>query len=371
MWNENALTRRLGIEYPIVQGPFGGGASSVALTATVSNAGGLGSFGMQSLDHDQMIETGARIRAATSRPFAVNLWIPKPEETDERYEHEFRLAAQFLEPYFRELGAELPEMPRRFLPDFGEQLAALRALRPPVFSFVYGVPSPEILKDCKTLGIVTMGTATTADEALALEQAGVDCIVASGAEAGGHKGSFLAPVEDSLTGSFVLIPQIVRVVHVPVVAAGGVADAHAVVAALALGASGVQIGTAFLACEESAATPLHRTALFGRKAWQTTLSRGFTGRFARGIRNRLSDRFKDDRGDIPAYPVQAWMIGRLSSFAHALDRADLASLSAGQGAPLLHHRHAADLFEEIVRDVPRILAALSSSPVESPELAYR
>src|SRR5207253_8858692 len=169
---------------------------------------------------------------------------------------------------------------------FEDQARVLLDANVPVFSFIFGIPPKEILDECRVKGIVTIGTATTPDEAAALEEAGVDAIVASGFEARGHRGSFLRPAEDSLTGTLSLVPQIRDIVDVPVIAAGGIGDARGVIAALALGAEAVQIGTAFLACDESGASRLHREALRGPDAGHTGLTRGFTGRLARGIRNR-------------------------------------------------------------------------------------
>ena len=159
----------------------------------------------------------------------------------------------------------------------------------PAFSFIFGIPAREILEECRAKGIVTIGTATTPEEGAALQEAGVDAVVASGFEAGGHRGSFLRPAEDSLTGTLSLVPQVVDIVDVPVIAAGGIGDARGVVAALALGAEAVQMGTVFLACEESGASRLHRETLRRRDAKHTALTKGFTGRLARGIRNRMME----------------------------------------------------------------------------------
>ena len=183
-------------------------------------------------------------------------------------------------------------------------------------------------------GIVTIGTATTPDEAAALQEAGVDAIVASGFEAGGHRGSFLRSAEDSLTGTLSLVPQIAGAVDVPVVAAGGIADARGLIAALALGAEAVQMGTAFLACEESGASLLHRHALRGKKAGRTALTKGFTGRLARGIHNRLLEELNQAGTPILPYPVQRRLVRNLAIPAEAAGRSDLLPLWAGQSANL-------------------------------------
>ena len=187
---------------------------------------------------------------------------------------------------------------------FEEQVRVLIDAKVPAFSFIYGIPPKDILDECRAKGIVIIGTATTPDEAIELQKANVDVIAASGFEAGGHRGSFLRASEDSLTGTFSLVPQVADLVSVPVVAAGGIADARGIVAAFVLGAEGVQIGTAFLACEESGASPQHREALLRGEAGQTALTRGFTGRLGRGIKNRLLDMMNAPGVGILPYPLQ-------------------------------------------------------------------
>jgi nitronate monooxygenase len=212
------------------------------------------------------------------------------------------------------------------------------------------------LEECRRQGIVTIGTATTPNEAAALEEAGVDAIVASGFEAGGHRGSFLRPAEDSLTGTVSLVPQICDVVEVPVIAAGGIGDARGVVAALALGAEGVQIGTAFLACEESGASRLHRQALLEGAAGHTVLTRGFTGRLARAIHNRLLDDLNRPGTPILPYPLQRGLVRNLSVAAEAAGRSDLMPLWAGQSASLSAFTDAGSFLGALVEDVAAIAA---------------
>src|ERR1700687_4996728 len=276
IWNRNRLTKTLGIDYPIIQGPLGG-LSSQRLTAAVSNFGGLGSFGALSLSPEEIKNVISQIRLLTSKPFAVNLWVSM-EDDGARTSDEaaFNRSLAPLASYFAELQAPRPQY-RPYSPiRFEDQARILLEEKVPVFSFIFGIPPKEILDECRAKGIVTIGTATTPDEAVALQRAGVDAIVASGFEAGGHRGSFLRAAEDSLTGSLSLVPQIVDIVDVPVIAAGGIGDARGVIAALALGAEALQMGTAFLACEESGASLLHRQALRGKKAGDTALTKGFT-----------------------------------------------------------------------------------------------
>src|ERR1700722_1640608 len=282
-WNQNRLTAKLGIEYPIIQGPLGG-LSSQRLTAAVSNFGGLGSFGAHILPPDAIKDVIEEIRSLTSKPFAMNLWVSMEDEGARTSdENAFNRSLAPLAVHIAALGAPRPEYEPYSRTRFEDQARVLLDERVPVFSFIYGIPPREILEECRAKRIVTIGTATTPAESAALQDAGVDAIVASGFESGGHRGSFLRAAEDSLTGTFSLVPQIADMVDVPVIAAGGIADARGVVAALALGAEAVQMGTVFLACAESGASRLHREALLDRKAGSTGLTKGFTGRLARGI----------------------------------------------------------------------------------------
>jgi nitronate monooxygenase len=220
-----------------------------------------------------------------------------------------------------------------------------------VFSFIYGIPPQDILEECRTRGIVTIGAATTPDEAAALQEAGVDAIVASGFEAGGHRGSFLRPAEDSLTGTLSLVPQVVDIVDVPVIAAGGIGDARGVIAALVLGAEAVQMGTAFLACEDSGASRLHRQALRGKKAGRTALTKGFTGRLARGVQNRLLEELNQPGTAILPYPLQRRLVRSLAIPAEAAGRPDLLPLWAGQSANLSTLADALAFLSSLVEEV--------------------
>src|SRR5258707_503457 len=333
-WNENRLTAKLGIDYPIIQGPLGG-LSSQKLTAAVSNFGGLGSFAAHSLTPGAIKEAIAEIRSLTSKPFAMNLWVSMEDEGARTSdENAFNRSLAPLAVHIAALGAPRPRYKPYPWIRFEDQARVLLDEKVPVFSFIYGIPPQEILEECRAKHIVTIGTATTPEEAAALQEAGVDAVVASGVEAGGHRSSFLRAAEDSLTGTFSLVPQIADLVNVPVIAAGGIADARGVVAALALGAEAVQMGTVFLACEESGASLLHRQALRGKKAGHTALTRGFTGRLARGIHNRLLEELNQAGTAILPYPLQRRLIRNLAIPAEAAGRADLVPLWAGQSANL-------------------------------------
>ena len=221
-------------------------------------------------------------------------------------------------------------------------------------SAIYGIPPKDILDECRRKGIVTVGAATTPDEAVALQGAGVEVIAASGFEAGGHRGSFLRPAEESLTGTMSFVPQVVDLVSVPVVAAGGIADARGIVAALALGAQGVQIGTAFLACKESGVSQPHQKALLSGKAGKTQLTKGFTGRLARGIRNQLMDELNAPGVKIVPYPLQRALVRNLAIQAERGDQPELLPMWAGQSANLSCCDDVATLLQNLVSKVESI-----------------
>lgn len=355
-WPRNRLTERLGIEWPVIQGPLGGFASQ-RLTAAVSNYGGLGSFGAHGLEPDAIRAVIAEIRGLTARPFAMNLWVSMEDEGARASDAAaFERALAPLAGPLAELGSPLPAFapysPRRF----EDQARVLIDAQVPVFSFIFGVPPAAILEECRARGIVTVGGATTPDEAVALDEAGVDAIVASGLEGGGHRGSFLRPAEESLYGTMSLVPRIADLVDVPVIAAGGIADARGVVAALALGADGVQMGTAFLAFEESGSSPLHRAALRSPAAAHTGLTDAFTGRLARGIRNRLMEELGRDGVEVLPYPLQRALVRNVGTAAEGAGRPDLVPMWAGQNLPVGTPASVEDFLRALVEAVsaPRV-----------------
>jgi nitronate monooxygenase len=337
--------RRLGITQPIVQGPFGGGLSTERLAATVSNLGGLGSYGAHTFAPDDIARVVRGIRDLTAKPFAVNLWVSDHDPGGDTISAaDYERAATLLAPYFRELGVELPPPPTRTGHRFADQVEALLAAAPPVFSFVFGIPDKAVLDECRRRDIRTIGAATSIAEARALDDAGVDLIVASGFEAGGHRPAFLGRAEDSLVGTLALVPLVADRVRAPVIAAGGIADRRGVAAVQALGAQAAQVGTAFLACEESGAPHAHRALLFSERTHATTLTRAFTGRLARGLVNRWTR----EVAPILPFPAQSWFMAQLRPAAIAAGTTDLMSLWCGQIAPNLRHRNAAALFAALV-----------------------
>jgi nitronate monooxygenase len=351
MWNNTSATALLGIDYPILQGPFGGGLSSVELVATVSNAGGLGGYGAYTMEAQDIYTLNSQLKAATNKPYNINLWVsdtdaPDGQLTDAQYER----ASALFKPYFDKAGIPLPAKPAPFASRFANQLQVILDIRPKVFSFMFGTLPADVLELCRQRGIVTVGAATTLDEALALEATGVDMIIASGFEAGGHRPSFLASSESSLTGTFVLLQLIREKVKVPVIAAGGIANGRGIAAALTLGADAVQVGTAFLATDESNALPAHKQLLFSKEARYTTLSRAFTGRLGRGLANRITRELLGQEKQFLPFPLQTTFMSSLRKASLDQQQWDMVYFWGGQIAPILKHRKAGELMRSLVEE---------------------
>jgi nitronate monooxygenase len=351
MWYNTKVAELLTIDYPILQGPFGGHFSSVELLASVSNMGGLGGYGAYTLSPQELIAVNNKIKAATNKPYNINLWVSETDApngmiTDEQYE----VAVKIFKPYFEEAGIGLPEKPAPFKSKFENQVQVILDIHPKLFSFVFGIPSADILEQCKKIGILTAGTATTLDEALALEAAGVDMIVASGFEAGGHRPSFLAAAESSTTGTFVLVQLIKENVKTPVIAAGGIANGQGVAAALALGADAAQIGTAFLATDESNATAIHKQMLFSGASKYTSLSRAFTGRLGRGIASLIAKDLIHKENSFLPFPLQGQFMSQLRKAAMEQEKWEMILFWCGQIAPALKYTKAAELMTSIVEE---------------------
>lgn len=324
------LEQLLGIEHAVIQAPMAGAQGS-ALAIAVSEAGGLGSLPCAMLSMEAMTRELAAIRAATRRPYNVNFFCHAPPTPSARQEEEWRRA---LAPYYRELGIDpgaIAAGPAR-MPFAADTAKALEPFRPAVVSFHFGLPSPELVARVKAWGAKVLSSATTVAEARWLEARGVDAIIAQGLEAGGHRGHFL---DDDLTaqaGTFSLLPQIVAAVKVPVIAAGGVADRAGVAAAIALGAAGVQVGTAYLLCPEAGTSAVHRAALQSEAVRHTALTNVFTGRPARGIVNRVMRELGVLSSLAPAFPLAAPPMAPLRARAEASGSGDFSPLWAGQNA---------------------------------------
>lgn len=354
MWHRTQISEIFGIKYPILSGPMGGGFSSPELLAAVSNAGGLGSFGAHTLEPEQILAAAQIIKTKTNKPYNINLWVSDVDASLIDYPTEkIEKVKQLFKPYFDELSIPLPDLDANIPSRFLKQAEAVFEIRPAVFSFIFGIPSKEILDECRRMGIKTVGAATTLDEALALEEAKVDAMVAAGFEAGGHRPSFLRPAQDSLTGTFALIQQLKASIKTPVIAAGGIVDAKGIAAALTLGADAVQLGTAFLATDESNATPIHRAKLFSKESNYTALSKSLTGRMGRLIRNRISEEVKQEIEVLP-FPLQSRLIGQLKAAALAQGKTDLINFWSGQHTVTLKHTKAADLMQALITETTNI-----------------
>ena len=351
MWYNTKATQLLGIQYPILQGPFGGNLSSVELVATVSNMGGLGGYGAYTLSPQEIIDVDRQIKAATNKAYNINLWVSDTDAIDGSVNDEqFEKTKALFKPYFDEAGIELPAKPAPFKTRFENQVEVILAIKPKVFSFMFGVPSPDILEESRKRGIVTVGAATTLDEAIYLENAGVDMIIASGFEAGGHRPSFLAAAESSTTGTFVLLQLIKEKVKVPVIAAGGIANGRGIAAALTLGADAAQIGTAFLATDESNALPIHRQMLFSDAAKYTTLSRAFTGRLGRGLTSRIAQDMLHQEAALLPFPLLTTFMAPLRKAALEQEKWDMILFWGGQIAPILKHTKAGELMKALIEE---------------------
>jgi nitronate monooxygenase len=342
------LTELLGIELPIIQAPMAGVQGS-ALAIAVANAGGLGSLPCAMLDGEALRKELAAIRAQTTKPFNVNFFCHVPPVPDAEREATWRAA---LGPYFAEFGMDsstIPTGPGR-TPFNSEAAEILKEFKPAVVSFHFGLPSADLMAAVRGFGAKVLSSATTVDEARWLESRGVDAVIAQGLEAGGHRGMFLNHDLSTQVGTFALVPTMVRAVRVPVIAAGGLVDATGVAAAMALGAAGVQVGTAYLLCPEATTSAIHRAALKSEDARTTAVTNVFTGRPARGIVNRLIRELGPMSTVVPAFPLAATAVAPL--------RARAESLGSGQFSPLWAGQNVSGCREIPAADLTRALAAL-------------
>jgi len=344
------LQQLLGTDWPLIQAPMAG-VQVHALAAAVCNSGALGSLPCAMLGPEALRHELQALRAATDRPFNLNFFCHSEPPPDAAAEATWRAA---LAPYCAELGLDAHAgVAGASRAPFGE--AAVRIVeefRPAVVSFHFGLPGTELLARVRATGARILSSATTVDEALWLEAQGVDAVIAQGLEAGGHRGLFLSPDLSLQQGTFALLPQVVRAVRLPVIAAGGIADAQGVAAALALGAAGVQVGTAYLLCPEATTSALHRAALQGEGARHTALTNLFTGRPARGIVNRLMRELGPLRDDLPTFPLAAAALAPLRAAAEARGRSDFSPLWSGQNASGCKPIGAAELTIQLAKGFP-------------------
>lgn len=354
-WPNRRILDLLRIELPIVQAPMANFAFA-EMAIAVSEAGGLGSLACASLGAEQLREQVEQIRKATRRPINLNFFCHRAPPPD--HEREAKWKAR-LEKYYTELGID----PKAPTPGTGRApfdtsaCEMVEHFRPEVVSFHFGLPEPHLLDRVKATGAKVLSSATTVDEAVCLENRGCDAIIAQGAEAGGHRGAFLTEDISTQVGTIALVPQIVDAVKVPVIAAGGISEARGIVAAFALGASAVQLGTAYLFCLEAKIPPVHRAALRTAKDNDTALTNVFTGRAARGIINRLMREVGPMSSDAPAFPLASSALAPLRAQSEATGSGDFMPLWSGQAARLARELPAGELTKSLATEA---LARLSS-----------
>jgi nitronate monooxygenase len=331
-------------------------ASTPALAAAVSNAGGLGSLGLARASPDEIIAAIQALRGATNRAFNINLFAPLGAAVDRT---RLNVACEALEPYYGALGLALPPMPKPPPFNFEDQLAAVLAEKPPVVSFTFERLSAPAIAAIKKSGALLIGTATTVEEARALTALGVDAIVAQGAEAGGHRGTFLGPFDRAMIGLTALVPAIIDATGLPVIAAGGVMDGRGVVASLALGAAAVQLGTAFLACpENTVVNPVYLAAVTDPSCGATTVTPAYTGRPARMIANRFTSEMAQHLDTLAPFPLQGALTRPMVEAAIARRVRDFIPMLAGQGAGRARALPAARLVETLVAETMVAIEAL-------------
>jgi nitronate monooxygenase len=336
------LCDRLGIRLPIIQAPMAGGPSTPELVAAVSQCGALGSFGFAYTQPETMQRDVEAVRASTHLPFNLNLFASLPPDAVAPDAQRGALAA--VAGYYAELGLPPPEPARPpFAPDLEAQFAVAEALRPPVLTFHLGALSAHRVRHFQALGIRVGGGATCVAEAERLEALGVDFIIAQGAEAGGHRGTYLRNPYDAMTGTFALVRLIVCKVHTPVVAAGGIMDGAGVAAALALGAQAAQLGTAFIAAPESGAPRVHKERVLAAREDETRVTEKFSGKPARGIANRFMREMSERNAPQLAFPAQGALTARLRAASAKADNPDFVAMWAGQAVALSRALPAAEL----------------------------
>ena len=352
-WPRTALTELLGIEHPIIQAPMAG-ASNAVLAAAVSEAGGLGGFGGTDASPDALRAVIRGIRERTAKPFIINLYADGAEHYTAPVGSEAALKAALSAAHL-ELEAGDPPDPIDLFARLEEQIAVVIEERVPVFSTHFGLPEPCVVRALKANGTRVISTATTVEEALQLVAAGADAVIAQGSEAGGHRGTFSSEFNKGEIGTLALVPQIVDAVSVPVIAAGGIMDGRGIAAAIMLGASGVQMGTAFVACPETASNAAYVRRLLAAEAGDSVLTAALSGRPMRVLRNRLVDLLEDHRVHRLDFPEQLSMTRNLRKAALAKNDDDFLPLWAGQGAPLARAVPAAELVNSLVARAQRLL----------------
>lgn len=351
---KNEMTKLLKIDYPIIQAPMAGGITTSALVAAVSNNGALGMIGAGYLSPNQLREQISEVKERTVNNFGVNLFVPNEFEI---IDEEIEKANNLLHTFRSQLKIEnensiLPSM-ENGLHVYNEQIQVIIEEKVPICSFTFGVPSIEEISRLKQCGTVVIGTATTVEEAMAVEKLGMDAVVVQGSEAGGHRGNFISSHEDSLIGLMSLIPQVADHVSIPVIAAGGIMDGRGLMASLNLGAKAVQMGTAFLTCVESGAHPIHKEAILNAKDEDTMLTRAFSGKWARGIQNKFTMEMQAHETEILMFPIQNTLTQTIRKASSSQNNKDFMSLWSGQNPTLAKNETVEALIQRIIKHTER------------------
>ena len=352
-----SLCSLLRIEHPLICAPMAGGPSTPALAAAVSRAGGLGFLGCAYSTPEQILEWSREVRSRTDRPFGINLFAEVPDGPPV----DPAPMLELLRPIHAELGLPPPEAPTPAPRSLDAQIDAVIESGAAVFSVTFGLLSSPQLERLKRRDLVTMATANTVEEARRIDAAGFESVIAQGSEAGGHRATFVGTAERGLVGTMALVPQVVDAVRVPVVAAGGIMDGRGWVATEALGAAGVQLGTAFLAADECGAIAGYKEAVLAATDDGTTVTRAYSGRAARGLVTRFLTAVDERPGSILPYPLQNTLTRAMRAAANRAGRPELLSLWAGQAARLARRGPAAEIVRWLVADAARVRASLQAS----------
>lgn len=355
-WKNNKVTDQLQIDYPIFQAPMAGGITTASLVSNVSNYGGLGNIGAGYLKPDEVRSEINKVKELTAKPFGINLFVPTPfheEDLAVKYERMSEILGNFNDELQID-GKEKVRISDNSKQLFEAQLEEVLKGKVSVCSFTFGIPDLNVIKELKKNGTVVIGTATNVKEAIELSEAGVDMIVAQGSEAGGHRGTF-RDEGTGMIGTMALIPQVVDAVKVPVIAAGGIMDGRGIAASMMLGAEAVQLGTAFLPCEESGANRVYKQALIDATEDETTLTKAFSGKLARGISNVFIEEMKPFERDFLPFPIQNTVTGQIRKQAALLKNKEFMSLWAGQGVRLAEEMTAKELMSKLIMETDLLL----------------
>ncbi|TWI54550.1 NAD(P)H-dependent flavin oxidoreductase [Halalkalibacter nanhaiisediminis] len=355
MW-KNEVTKLLNINYPILQAPMAGGVTTSKLVASVSNSGGLGMIGAGYMTPAQIREQIREIKQLTPNNFGINLFVPNEIHATES---EINTAMDLMKPFYEELQIEEKQAKvsstEAALVNFHEQVKVVIEENVPICSFTFGIPSKKVVVELKENNILLIGTATNVKEAIENENLGMDLVCVQGCEAGGHRGTFIGGFEESLIGLMSLIPQVADQINIPVIAAGGIMDGRGLSASMCLGAKAVQMGTAFLTCQESGAHHVHKEAILHTTEDEIVLTRAFSGKWARGIKNRFITEMKEHEDGLPNFPVQNTLTQQIRGAASSQNNQEFMSLWSGQSPTLAEHQTVEELISKTMSEAKAIM----------------